>query len=66
MNNNKGAGFEMALKGLKDCTEIIKSKELSLEETIKCYEEGMKHYQDARKIIDEAKQTISVFREENQ
>ena len=58
---NKIGSYEEALKGLLEMAEKIKDKNLSLEETIKCYEEGMARYEACKKIIEEAKQTISKF-----
>ncbi|MGI6211015.1 MAG: exodeoxyribonuclease VII small subunit [Anaerovoracaceae bacterium] len=61
MRNEKEMKFEEAFDKLKQQAEIIKSGELSLEESIKAYEEGMKYYQVCSKILTEAKQKIETF-----
>lgn len=61
MSSEKEMKFEEAFDKLKQQAEIIKSGELSLEESIKAYEEGMKYYQVCSKILTEAKQKIETF-----
>ena len=61
MEKNNIGTYEEALKSLLEMADKIKDKNLSLQDTIKCYEEGMKRYEECKKIIEEAKQTISIF-----
>jgi Exonuclease VII small subunit len=53
--------FEEALNGLKTMSEKIKAQDTSLEEAIKCYEEGMKYYKVCNDIIENAKQSIRTY-----
>ena len=64
MANKKKVSFEEALQDLKNCAEKIKSKDLTLDESIACYEEGIKHYELCREILENTKQKIKVFGEE--
>ena len=61
----KRIGFEDALKELKACAEKIKSKNLTLDESISCYEEGLKHYELCKEILENTKQKIAVFEGED-
>lgn len=60
----KNPSFEDALKELKNCAEKIKKRDLTLDESISCYEEGVKQYELCKKILEETKQKIQVFGEE--
>ncbi|MEG0923501.1 MAG: exodeoxyribonuclease VII small subunit [Anaerovoracaceae bacterium] len=53
--------FEEALDKLQNMTEKIKSTNTSLEDSINCYEEGMKYYNICNDILESAKQKIQVF-----
>ncbi|MEE0742475.1 MAG: exodeoxyribonuclease VII small subunit [Emergencia sp.] len=53
--------FEEALEALSTLSEKIKSQDTSLEEAIKCYEEGMTYYQTCSEILAQAKQKIETF-----
>ncbi|MCQ2550903.1 MAG: exodeoxyribonuclease VII small subunit [Clostridia bacterium] len=52
--------FEKALKDLKECVDKISLKDNSLEESIKAYTEGIKHYETCKEILDKAKQEIII------
>lgn len=65
MAKKKELSFEEALKELKKSAENIKSKDLTLDESISLYEHGIKHYELCKKILDETKQKIEIFREED-
>ena len=65
MAKTKKVTFEEALSELKNCAEKIKSKELTLDESISCYEDGLKHYELCREILENTKQRIKVFTEED-
>jgi len=64
MAKSKKTTFEEALSELKNCAEKIKTKNLTLDESIDCYEEGLKHYELCREILENTKQKIKVFGEE--
>lgn len=53
--------FKEALAKLEATAETIKNPETSLEEAIKCYEEGMKYYQMCSEILDSAEKKVEVF-----
>ena len=61
----KNKSFEEALNDLKACAETIKKKDLTLDESIACYEEGVKHYELCKEILENTKQKIKVFGEED-
>lgn len=56
--------FEESLKKLEEMTEKIRREDTSLEEAIKCYEEGLNCYNKCNEILKNAKQSIEVIRRE--
>ena len=56
--------FEQSLKKLEERAQKIASPEISLEEAIQCYEEGIKEYAACQKLLDEAKQRIVTLDED--
>ncbi len=60
MDENRGA-FEEALENLRKTAEKIKSEGTSLEDSIKCYEEGMKYYSECNEILKNAEQKIEMM-----
>lgn len=61
LNNDK---FKDALQLLESMAIKIKQPDTNLEESIGCYEEGMKQYRICNDILNEAKQKIQVFQRE--
>lgn len=55
--------FETSMKRLEELSEIIRNDETSLDEAIKCYEEGMRCYAECNEILNSAKQKIETFSE---
>ncbi|MBS5335391.1 MAG: exodeoxyribonuclease VII small subunit [Clostridiales bacterium] len=55
--------FEESAKMLTEMAEKIKDENITLQEAIKCYEEGVKRYEECNKILKEAKQKIEVYEE---
>ncbi len=53
--------FEEALKELQKYAEKIKSRDITLDEAIECYEKGSKSYEKCLKILEDAKQKISYY-----
>ena len=49
------------MEALKSLTEKIKAQDTSLEESLRCYEEGMKYYEICDRILSDAKQKIETF-----
>ncbi len=60
----KTDSFEHSLAELQKLADRIKAQDTSLEEAIRCYEEGMKYYRVCSTILDDAKQKIEIFEEE--
>lgn len=47
--------FETKLENAKKTLETLMSPEITLQNSVKAYESGMKELQDAQKILEEAK-----------
>ena len=60
MAKSKQISFEDALNALKQTAEKIKSKDITLDESISCYEEGLKHYEKCKEILESTKQMIKT------
>ena len=50
--------FETKLDGAKKTLEILMNPEITLEESVKAYEKGMKELNDAQKMLENA--TIKI------
>jgi len=46
--------FETKLDGAKKTLEILMNPEITLEESVKAYEKGMKELNDAQKMLEDA------------
>lgn len=53
--------FEESLKKLENLSNAIRSDETSLDDALKCYEDGMKEYEKLKKILEDTNQKIEVF-----
>ena len=60
----KNNEFEKALNELKKYAEKIREKDITLDESIQCYEKGMASYIKCQEILENAKQKIEIFDEE--
>lgn len=58
--------FEEKLAYSKELLEKLMNPEITLEESVKLYEEGLKNIKEAQKLIEEAKTKITVIEQENQ
>ena len=58
--------FEEKLAYSKELLEKLMDPEITLEESVKLYEEGLKNIKEAQKLIEEAKMKISVIDQQNQ
>ena len=58
------SNFESDLKKLQDILDNIESDELSLEESIEKYREGVDLSKKCQKALDDAKQIIKVLDDE--
>ncbi len=58
--------FEEKLDHSKVLLEKLMNPEITLEESVKLYEEGLKNIKEAGKLIEEAKTKITVIEQANQ
>ena len=56
--------FEDALKGLEDIVERIEKGELSLDETLSEYEQGLKLYKQCIALLENAEKKIQILVED--
>lgn len=62
----KNKSFEEKLEHSKELLEKLMNPEITLEESVKLYEEGLKNIKEAQKLIEEAKTKITVIDQVNQ
>ena len=53
--------FEESLQKLEEMSEMIRDEETTLDEAVKCYEEGIRCYRLCREILKETDQKIEVY-----
>ena len=58
--------FEEKLEYSKELLEKLMNPEITLEESVKLYEEGLKNIKEAQTLIEEAKTKITVIEQANQ
>jgi exodeoxyribonuclease VII small subunit len=63
MNNST---FEEKLEHSKVLLEKLMNPEITLEESVKLYEEGLKNIKEAQILIEEAKTKITIIEQANQ
>ncbi|MCD6172214.1 MAG: exodeoxyribonuclease VII small subunit [Sulfurimonas sp.] len=54
--------FETKLDGAKKTLEILMNPEITLQDSVKAYEKGMKELQDAQKILEDAQLKINEIK----
>ena len=54
--------FETKLEGAKKTLEVLMNPEITLSESVKAYEKGMKELSDAQKIIEDAQLKITEIK----
>ena len=62
----KNETFEEKLEHSKELLEKLMNPEITLEESVKLYEEGLKNIKEAQTLIEEAKVKITVIEQANQ
>jgi len=62
----KNSTFEEKLDYSKTLLEKLMDPEITLEESVKLYEEGLKNIKEAQRLIEEAKTKITVIEQANQ
>ena len=53
--------FEEALYKLEELSETIRDEETTLDEAVKCYEEGIRCYRICKEMLNETEQKIEVY-----
>jgi len=62
----KNETFEEKLEHSKALLEKLMNPEITLEESVKLYEEGLKNIKEAQTLIEEAKTKITVIEQASQ
>jgi exodeoxyribonuclease VII small subunit len=62
----KNKTFEEKLEYSKVLLEKLMNPEITLEESVKLYEEGLKNIKEAQTLIEEAKTKITIIEQANQ
>jgi exodeoxyribonuclease VII small subunit len=62
----KNETFEEKLEHSKALLEKLMNPEITLEESVKLYEEGLKNIKEAQRLIEEAKTKITVIEQASQ
>ncbi|WP_373032170.1 exodeoxyribonuclease VII small subunit [Sulfurovum sp.] len=62
----KNETFEEKLEHSKELLEKLMNPEITLEESVKLYEEGLKNIKEAQTLIEEAKTKITVIEQAGQ
>ena len=56
-----GIDFEESMEKLEKIAKELESDKLSLSDSVKKFEEGMKISQDCKKVLDEAEKKITIL-----
>ncbi|MEN8727297.1 MAG: exodeoxyribonuclease VII small subunit [Sulfurovum sp.] len=62
----KNETFEEKLEHSKELLEKLMNPEITLEESVKLYEEGLKNIKEAQTLIEDAKTKITIIEQANQ
>ena len=62
----KKNSFEAKLEHSKTLLEKLMNPEITLEASVKLYEEGLQNIKDAEKMLEEAKMKIKIIEQTNQ
>lgn len=66
MAAEKKPTFEETLAKLEKSSENLKKENITLEEALKSFEEGIAYYDQCSKILNKAKQTIEIYSEKQE
>ena len=61
MAENKKITFEEALEKLEKSSDNLKKENITLEEALKNFEEGIAYYNQCSEILNSAKQKIETY-----
>ena len=62
MAKEKAQDFESKLDTAKDILETLMKPEITLQDSVKAYEKGMKELSEAQKILEDAKLKITEIK----
>jgi exodeoxyribonuclease VII small subunit len=62
----KAQSFEEKLEHSKELLEKLMNPEITLEESVKLYGEGLKNIKEAQTLIEKAKTKITIIEQANQ
>ncbi len=62
MPSRKKEDFEGKLESAKETLEILMNPEITLQDSVKAYEKGMKELSDAQKILEDAQIKIQEIK----
>lgn len=62
MPKDETQGFESKLDTAKEILETLMKPEITLQDSVKAYEEGMKELSDAQKILEDAQIKITEIK----
>lgn len=60
--NNNDFSFETKLKNAKEILQTLMNPEITLEDSVKAYERGMKELQEAQKMLEDAEIKINQIK----
>ena len=63
--NKKGFEFEHSLAELESLVQKMESGDMTLEQSLKAFEEGVKLTRDCQKALTEAEQKVQLLLEKN-
>lgn len=66
MTENQPTSYEEAFKNLQDIISRLEDGDLSLEESLKLYEEGKKLSDQCARLLEKAQLRVTTLGEENQ
>lgn len=61
MGSKKELSFEEALEKLELSAEQLRNEQVSLEDALKSFEEGIQYYNKCNDILKDAKQKIELY-----
>jgi exodeoxyribonuclease VII small subunit len=59
----KDNGFEEKIKKAQEILQTLSDPQITLEKSVKAYEEGMKELKEATKMLEEAKLKVNQIKE---
>lgn len=65
MSEKKTPNFESSLEELEDIVQALENGDLSLEESLKTFERGIKLTRKCQSALEEAEQRVSILLEQN-